>query len=123
MVKKYVEIKNKQPELFECFFAFSLEQFEEGKKKAGIGDKKILSGGHGLYGTQEGIKKLLDDYANIDIEIAKQCEPQEVYAYEWYNHECSITNDDEQPMNIVVRIFGKEKAKTVKRKYGYIPIE
>jgi hypothetical protein len=50
-MKRYTEIKDKQPELFECFFAFSNEQFNEGKKKANIGDKKILSGDAGAYVT------------------------------------------------------------------------
>ena len=116
---KYSVIKDQQPELFECFFAFSNEQFAEGKKKAGIEDKKIYDGGCGLYGTKEGIQKLLDDYANIDQRVAEQCTPQDVYDYEFNNHECSITCSDEDAYNIVVRIFGVERAETVKRKYAY----
>ncbi|MDD5356050.1 MAG: hypothetical protein PHY56_05910 [Candidatus Omnitrophica bacterium] len=121
-MESYASIKDKQPELFECFFAFSNEQFNEGKKKAGIEDKKIYSGVAGLYGTREGIKKLYDDYDAIDKEIAKKCDPQDVYNYEFSNHECSYTNDDEQPINIVVRIFGKERAKEVKRRFAYTEI-
>ena len=122
-MKTYKQIKDQQPVLFECFFAFSNEQFTEGKKKAGIEDKKILDGGHGLYGTREGIQKLFDDYDKIDQEVAENCNPQDVYDYEFHNHECSYTNDDEQPINIVVRIFGKEIAKEVKRRFAYTEIE
>ena len=121
-MKSYTQIKDQHPELFQCFFAFSNSQFEEGKIKAGITDQKILSGGAGLYGTKEGIKKLFADYDAIDKEIAENCDPQDVYNYEFDNHECSYTNDDEQPINIVVRIFGKERAKEVKRRFAYTEI-
>lgn len=122
-MKNYAEIKDTQPVLFECFFAFSKEQFNEGKKKAGIEDKKILSGDSGLYGTKEGIQKLFSDYEKIDTEIAENCNPQDVYNYEFNNHECSYTNSDEEPINIVVRIFGKERAKQVKRRFAYAEID
>jgi len=122
-MSNYTEITSKQPELHECFFAFSNSQFHEGKKKAGIEDKKIYDGGYGLYGTKEGIKKLHSDYDLIDKEVADKCDPQDVYAYEFNNHECSYTNDDREAMSIVIRIFGKEKAKEVKRRFGYINID
>ena len=121
-MESYATIKDKQPVLWECFFAFSNEQFAEGKKRMGIEDKKIYDGGHGLYGTREGIRKLFDDYDAIDKEIAEKCDPQEVYQYEWNNHECSITCDDEDAINIVIRIFGKETAQTVKRRYAHSEI-
>lgn len=122
-MKTYRQIKDQQPVLFECFFAFSNAQFHEGKKKAEIEDKKILDGGLGLYGTQEGIQKLHDAYKSIDQEVAENCNPQDVYDYEFNNHECSYTNTDDEAILIVIHIFGKEKAKTVKRKFSYTEIE
>jgi hypothetical protein len=122
-MSNYATLTSKHPELFECFFAFSNQQFEEGKIKANIGDKKILSGGSGLYGTKEGITKLLADYDARDKEIADTCSPQDVYKYEFDNHECSYTNEDTAAMEIVVRIFGKEKAKSVKRRFAYVEVE
>lgn len=122
-MKSYTTIKDRQPELFECFFAFSNKQFTEGRKKAGLEGKKICTLENiGLYGTREGIKKLLADYDAIDKEIAENCDPQEVYNYEFDNHECSYTNDDEEAINIVVRIFGTEKAKKIKRRFAYTNI-
>lgn len=35
-MSKYNEIRAIEPECWECFFAFSNEQFAEGVKKAGI---------------------------------------------------------------------------------------
>lgn len=122
-MENYATITERHPEMFECFFAFSNEQFAEGKKKAGIEDKKILSAGYGLFGTKEGIDKFLGYYDNRDKEIAEKCTPQEVYDFEFGNHECSYTNDDEEPIKIVIRIFGAEKAKEVKRRFAHFNID
>lgn len=120
MKKTYSDLKRKDPVLWECFFAFSNEQFAEGKAKMIPEGKTITRGPHGLFGTQEGIAKLFADYDAKDAQIASECEPQEVYAYEFNNHECSYTNNDSEAFAIVERIFGKERAKTVKRKYAHI---
>lgn len=118
----YQEIKNNDPVLFECFFAFSKSQIEEGIKKNNLEGKKIYSAPGGLYGTKEGIHKLYSDYDKMDSEIAANCEPQSVYDYEFNNHECSYTTDDEEAIKIVVGIFGTEKAKEVKRRFAYFKI-
>ena len=121
IMKTYSELKQQEPILSECFFAFSNSQFDEGVKLMGIEGKKIFSGGGtGLYGTQEGIQKLMDYYDNQDKEIAEQCNPQDVYAYEFNNHECSYTCNDREAFAIVENIFGKEKASEVKRRFAYI---
>jgi hypothetical protein len=119
----YTEIKNTHPELFECFFAFSNEQIAKGIAEHKLEGKEIFSGGNGLYGTKEGIKKLWSDYDNISERISKECEPQAVYNYEFHNHECNYTNDDSEVMKIIIGYFGIEKAKEVKRKFGYSSIE
>ena len=118
----YTEIKDKQPELKKCFFAFSNEQFDEGKKEAGIKDEKIFDGGYGLYGTKEGLNKVKEFYSNQSKEIKEKCDPQKVYDYEFSNHECGYVGDDEEAINIVIDYFGKEKANEVNRKYAYTEI-
>lgn len=116
---KYQELKNQQPVLEECFFAFSNEQFAEGVKEHNLEGKKIYSGNYGVYGTKEGLLKLRAFYDGVHQQIAEQCSPQEVYDYEFDNHECTYVGDDEEAIDIVLDIFGVEKAKTVVRKYGY----
>lgn len=116
----YQQIKNEQPILKECFFAFSKEQFNEGVTKHNLEGKKIYSSQGGLYGTQEGINELMNFYTNVNDRIAKECNPQEVYDYEFDNHECSITCDDTDAMMIVLGIFTEEQCMNVKRKHGYL---
>ena len=123
-MKNYLKIKDIEPVLEKCFFAFSKSQFAEGKAKAGItDDEKILSGIGGLYGTKEGIKKLYDFYDDQAKEIGEKCRPQEVYDYELANHECSYSNDDSQVIEMIIHYFGIEKAKTIKRKFAWKKLE
>lgn len=116
---KYQEIKNQEPILEKCFFAFSNQQFTEGKEKAEITDEQIFDGGAGLYGTKEGLEKLRNYYTEREKKIAVECTPQEVYDYEYSNHECSYVGDDEEAILIVISIFGIQLAKNVVRKFAY----
>jgi len=121
-MSKYTEIKDIQPELTDCFFAFSNEQLSEGWNKIGR-DKELRSGGNGLYGTVEGIKKLMADYDAISKRIGEECDPQEVYEYEYDNHECSYTNDDREAMKICISYFGEERAALIKRYHMWMSME
>lgn len=123
--KTYWEIRECQPELHECFFAFNNEQFDEGKKKANISeDKKIYSSSRysGLYGTKEGLEQFFADLNAIIARIPKECDPQDVYDEEFDNHECGYVCDDTEAIELVVAFFGEERAKTVRRKYAHVDI-
>ena len=119
----YQEIKNQQAPLRECFFAFSKEQYEKGIAENQLENKKIYSAYGGLYGTEEGINELMAFYDGVSERIAKECTPQEVYDYEFGNHECSYTNDDSEAMMIVLGIFTDEQCEQVKRKHAWYTIE
>lgn len=46
----------------------------------------------------------------------KECDPQEVYFYEYNNHECMIAWDgDKEAYDLIVGYWGEEVAKTIKR--------
>jgi len=117
-MKSYTEVKSNEPVLTDCFFAFSNEQFAEGIKRFNLEGKKIYRGMGGLFGTKEGIDQLMKHYDDQALEIADQCDPQEVYDYEFWNLECSYTNDDREAYLITESYFG-ERAKTVKRKFAH----
>lgn len=119
----YQQIKNEQPILRNCFFAFSKEQLNEGIAKHNLEGQKLFSGYGGLYGTNEGINELMNFYDNLNTRIANECEPQEVYDYEHGNHECSYTCDDSDAMMIVISTFTEEQAKNVKRKNASYTID
>lgn len=119
---KYQEIKNQQAPLIECFFAFSNSQFEQGIKENNLENKKILSAGNGLYGTKEGITNFLGFYDNLSKKIGEECNPQEVYNYEYANHECSYTNDDIEAIKICLGYFTETQCKEIKRKNAYYSI-
>lgn len=69
----YQKIKLQEPILEQCFFAFSNQQFTEGKEKARITNEKIFDGGAGLYGTKEGLEKLRNFYTEKEKQIAVEC--------------------------------------------------
>ncbi len=103
---KYQDIQSEQPELKEMFFAFSDKQFQEGKEK--MKGKKILDGGAGAFGTKEGFEELKSFAKRIKERIKKECDPQEVYQYEYNNHECGYTGDDTEALEIVKYYFGNK---------------
>jgi hypothetical protein len=119
---RYVEIKSEQPPAGEWFFAFSDQQFDEGLDSVGIRGQKIINGGYGSYGTKKGIDDLWAFYAKQAERISRECNPQDIYHYEYTNHECGYKCDDTEAIDMVIHYFGKEKAKTVKRKNAYQPI-
>ena len=73
-LKRYCQLREEQSNTdcykYDCFYAFSNEQFEDGKKrirplKEG---EKLVSVGAGLYGTRDGVGKYLTAL-NIDKQI------------------------------------------------------
>lgn len=119
----YLEIKKKQPTCVDCFFAFSKQQLAEGIKEHHLEGKELFNGDYGLIGTKEGIRNFMGFYDTQSKEIAENCEPQEVYDYEFGNHECDYINDDKDAILIVIAYFGAERAKTVKRMFGHYEIK
>ena len=118
-MKKYIEIKDRQAPMVDCFFAFSNSQLAKGIEEKGLQGKKIYKGMYGLYGTKDGIRNFLKFYEDMEKEIAQKCKPQDVYDYEFDNHECGYVGDDEEAINIVISYFGMDAVKDVKRKYAW----
>ena len=96
---------------YDCFFAFGNESFARGMK--GIrplnDGEKIYSFGAGGYGTKDGIERLFKFYEDMEARIKNECDPQEVYCYEYNNHECCIAFDgDIEAIRLVAGIWGVE---------------
>lgn len=123
-IERYRELQDEHPDSdkYGIFWAFSKEQYEEGKKKMKeLGfyqeGQKIYSFGAGGYGTsKELIDKFFSFYADRRKMIAKECDPQEVYLYEYNNHECMLSWDSDEPAyKIIVDTYGKEIADSITR--------
>lgn len=122
-IKRYREIKDQHPDenKYGVFFAFSDKQFAEGKKKLEeLGHlkegEKIYRSGGGLFGTKDGIKQFFDFYEERDNAIPKECDPQEVYFYEYNNHESMIAWDgDLEAIKLIIAYWGEDVARTIKR--------
>ena len=110
----------------EIFFAFSDEQFERGISKLpeDAQSLKVYSFGAGCFGTERAIKALFARDNNIYKRIKHECDPQEVYYYEYNNHECCIDWDgDSEAIYKVMRYFGDDVAHTVKRDRAFYTID
>ncbi|WP_320980037.1 hypothetical protein [Bacteroides sp.] len=111
---------------YDCFFAFSNEQFAQGLKsirplKEG---EKLVSIGGGGYGTKDGAKRLVEFCDNITERIKAECNPQEVYVYEYNNHECFFAYDGDLPViKLIASIWGDETAKKIERKSAFYSLE
>ncbi len=120
-IKTYLEIKAAYPPMNRCFFAFNNQQFDDGKVKSGISsDEKIYHAGAGLYGTKDGLEAYMNGIDANLARIPKECNPQDVYEYEFDNHECHYMHDDTEAIKLVVSYFGEDVAKTVKRHGGCV---
>ena len=120
-IGRYLELKSERPksENYGIFFAFNNEQFEEGRKrlidKGYLKDGETLcSAGAGTYGTKTEIDRFMKFYEEREAVMKKECNPQEVYFYEWNDHECMFGGDD-AAMKIVISVFGKKAAHTIHR--------
>lgn len=108
------------------FFAFSNDQLNEGMKKCGYNDySEIRSAGSGTgaYGSTESLQSFFEEYDNRSNRVAKECDPQKVYDYEFVNYECGYTGTDAEAIKLVVSYFGKDRARLVTRKCVSVSID
>lgn len=127
-LKHYSELRERQHKIpvseYGIFFAFSQEQFDEGYKglvKRGLikdGDK-IKRFPCGAFGLKEGMLRWMKEVDEIEEQIVRECDPYEIYLYEYNNYECCIDWDgDERAVEAVLRLYGlecTEKALTGRR--------
>lgn len=114
-MKSYQDAKKQQFDFnkYGGFFAFGNEQFDQNK----IGTAPFVNIGMGLYCSKSTFKELLTNlnlFSNNRNEYIKQhVMPVSVFAYEFNNHECSLTCDYDEPYKIVKEIYGQSVANEV----------
>lgn len=120
-IKRYRELNQGMQNIdlheLHLFAAFDQKQFDEGKKAANIGeDEKVYRLCAGVFGTKEGILSYSKLCTEKENKVKTECDPQEVYVYEYNNHECMFGYDGDEPaIKIVIDIWGAEVAKTIER--------
>lgn len=127
-INRYKELRAEHPdsERYGVFFAFDAKRYDEGcRRLAAKGylkdGAKVVRGGMGMYGTKSEIDRYLAFYREREEAIARECDPQEVYFHEWNNHECMVSMDDDDALNVVISVFGKEAAHKIYRVYPGTP--
>lgn len=120
-IELYKKLKLQQQNLdtdkYGIFWAFDKKRFKEGLEKIHLkpGEKLVSIGGGG-YGTSDGVERFFNDLKAIDERIKIECDPQDVYEYEYLNHECGYIYDDTEAIKIILSLYGDEVAKGVKRR-------
>lgn len=100
------------------FFAFSKEQFEEGKAKHPIqGDDKYVSFGYGGYilkSKKEALEKALEEInTNFRKVIQDNNFQDKEILYHLHNHECYYTGDIEDVVDNLNGIYTREEISKV----------
>lgn len=126
---RYRELRKEQTEMdvskYRCFFAFSREQLVQGQKSIGLKEgERLVSFGCGGYGTEDGVRQMFARLEEIESRIKTECDPQEVYCYEFNNHESFLSFDgDVDAIRLVKGIFGLETALKIKRFSAFYSLE
>ena len=122
-INRYIDLKHEHPDVDKLgvFFAFSDKQYTENRDKLiKLGtikeDDTIYRGPSGMFGTKSGFDKYINFCKEIEKKIVAYCDPQEVYFYEYNNHESMISLDgDRYAIQEIIDFWGKDVAKSIVR--------
>lgn len=129
-IARYKQLKEEpqNKEYKGVFWAFDQKQFDDGcervKHLLAEGEKIIRFGGGG-YGVKKYVDAMFDEYKKARERIAQECDPQEVYCYEYNNHECmySIGEGDMPAIEYIINTFGEDVARKIERHSAYHSID
>ena len=108
---------------YQIFFAFGEQQFRKALKENGLTEAQVVSAGNGMYGTIEAINGYFGEYEALDARVRQECDPQEVYDHELVLRNCKAAHSDYGAIKHIISLFGRERAKKVKRRFAKIEFE
>ena len=77
-----------------------------------------------MYGTQNGITDFINFYDDRNKAIPTECDPQEVYFYEYNNHESMFAWDgDLEAIKLIIDYYGADVARNIKRYNASMSVE
>lgn len=99
---------------FNCFWAFSKDQYSQGMESCGIkAGELVVHAGMGLFGRPDDLHSFDDAIEARHAQIRETCDPQEAYYFEWNNHE-SMYTDDTNAFSVIRSIWG-DRAENIRR--------
>ena len=123
-ITRYKQIINEHPNAddYGVFFAFSGQQLAKGvqhiKELGFIRDESELVQDRetGAFGTDAGLTAFFKFYNDSRSAIPKECDPQEVYFYEYNNFESMYAWDgDLEAIKVIINYWGTDVARDIKR--------
>lgn len=131
-INRYRELCDKQsnftsPEIT-YIFAGSTEEAnrkcDEWLKRICKTKDDIVVGPSGMVATKEAYKQWIDNINECNRLIKEECDPNEVYWYEFNNYECPINSEgDTRPIEFIIEIFGEEVARKIRRYRAFMTID
>ena len=86
-------------------YVFGDKQLKEYFERTGYTEDDIKSGklvteGYGSIGTKEAFAKKQEYYEKWKERVRTECNPDEIFTDEWWNHECGYTYDYNPAINL-----------------------
>ena len=78
---------------------------DEFSKVKGEGIEYVFGDGYGGIGTKEAFKKRDEAFKVIEDKIRKECNPDDIFSEEWWNHECGLSYDYTSALNVTRSYF------------------
>lgn len=118
--KLHRELTEFRYEDYGIFVAYSKEQFKNHYdaliKEGRISENEQIVKSGCTFGTEASFKKLDEYLTRVKDRIKAECDPQEVYWYEYNNGECFLSWDgDAYAIKQIIHYFGIDAARNIRR--------
>ena len=110
---KYTELKEKYSSYHNdgIEYVFGQDQWRDYLKRHNLTEEEakatLVGDGYGGIGTREAFKARHDYFETVEKEISEQCNPDEIFEYEYWNHECGYSGDWSEALKITQCYFPK----------------
>ena len=110
---KYTELKEKYSSYHNdgIEYVFGQDQWRDYLKRHNLTEEQakatLVGDGYGGIGTKEAFKARDEYFKTVEKEILEQCNPDEIFEYEYWNHECGYTGDWSEALHITQAYFPK----------------
>lgn len=92
-------------------YVFGQDQWRDYLKRHNLTEEQaeatLVSDGYGGIGTKEAFKARDEYFDSVAKKISEQCNPDEIFEYEYWNHECGYTGDWSEALRITRAYFPK----------------